>query len=87
MPGTEETRSQPPTADSDTLVKALEAELILKRAGWQSRAARRGVWRALSILFLFAVLLGALLAYFYLVPKPTHRGTEAPGGEVSPSSR
>ena len=52
-------------SDPEAMTKALELELIMKRASWQKLRARRGSWRALSFLFLFLVILGALVAYFY----------------------
>ena len=83
MPGAKESQRERRAVDLDALAKALEAELILKRAAWQRAAARRGLWRALSFLFLFVVILGALFLYFYLAPKLTHRGAEAPGAEAA----
>lgn len=50
------------------MARALEAELISRRPVWQKAKERRQTWRALSILLLFLILLGALFAYFYLVP-------------------
>jgi hypothetical protein len=87
MPEEGESQREPRAVDPDALAKALEAELIFKRAAWQRAAARRGTWRALSFLFLCVVILGALFAYFYLVPKLNHRGTDEPGVEAAQSSR
>lgn len=55
--------------EPDALAKALELELQLKRASWQQMRARRGTWRALSLLFLLLVILGALFAFFFLLPQ------------------
>ena len=87
MPGGEKSQSEPRATDPDALTKALEVELMLKRASWSRAAARRGLWRALSFLFLFVIILGALFAYFYLIPKLTRRGAEAPAAETAESSR
>jgi len=57
-----------PSTDPDTLAKALELELISKRAVWERARARRGTWRALSLLFLFLIVVTALLAFFYFLP-------------------
>ena len=63
-------RSSPlSTTEADALTKALEIELQLKRASWQKVRARRGTWRALSLLFLLLVILGTLFAFFYLLPQ------------------
>ena len=67
-----EPESPPSPTDPDALAKVLEMELMFKRAAWQKARARRGTWRILSILFLLLVLLGALFAYFYLMPRLAH---------------
>jgi len=74
-------------SDPDALAKALELELIMKRASWQKMRARRGTWRALSFLFLFLVLLGALLAYFYFATQMSHRNGESPSARTIQSDR
>ena len=74
-------------SDPDALAKALELELIMKRASWQKMRARRGTWRALSFLFLFLVLLGALLAYFYFSSQMSRRGEESPSARTIESRR
>jgi len=67
-----------PVLDTFTLpkFKALELELIMKRASWQKLQARRGTWRTLSFLFLFLVILGALLAYYYFMTEVRQHGGE-----------
>jgi hypothetical protein len=74
-------------SDPDALAKALELELIMKRASWQKMRERRGTWRVLSFLFLFLVLLGALLAYFYFSTQMSHRGEESPSAKTIESGR
>jgi hypothetical protein len=76
-----------PMTDSDALAKALEIELMGKRAAWQRAKARRGAWLALSILFLLLVLLGGFLAYFYFLPGLTRRGENAPAAGTTQSDR
>lgn len=73
--------------DPDALARALELELIMKRASWQKMQARRGTWRALSFLFLFLVILGALLAYFYFATAVPRPGGEKPAREGVEESR
>jgi hypothetical protein len=82
MPGTDESRNETPASEADALAKALELELMGKRAAWQRASARRGQWRALSFLFLFLVIIGALVAYFYLIPMVSRRGVEKPASEA-----
>ncbi len=69
--------------DPEALARALELELIAKRASWQKMAARRGTWRALSFLFLLLVIVGALLAYFYFSTEMTRPGEEKPAAEAA----
>lgn len=73
--------------DPDALARALELELIMKRASWQKMQARRGTWRALSFLFLFLVILGALLAYFYFATAVPRQGGERPAAGAVEESR
>jgi hypothetical protein len=80
-------KAEPEAADPDALAKALELELIMKRASWQKIRARRGTWRALSVLFLFFVILGALVAYFYFSTQMSHRGRVPPSSERVESDR
>lgn len=87
MSGANEPKPEPPAADPEALAKALEMELMLKRASWQKTRAQRGTWRALSFLFLLLVVLGALLAYFYFAAGVSHRGPESPRAEAADSSR
>ncbi len=73
--------------DPDALARALELELIAKRASWQKMAARRGTWRALSFLFLFLIILGALLAYFYFATAVPRSGGNSPATQPVEESR
>ena len=84
MPSAEKQPSNLVT-DPDALAKLLEMELALKRAAWQHARSRRGTWRALSILFLLLVMMGALVAYFYFMPDLSRRGEAAtpPGAKDS----
>ena len=76
MSGTEKGEPKRET-DPEAVAKALELELIMKRASWKKIQARRGTWRILSFLFLFLVILGALLAYFYFVSEMRQPGRPA----------
>ena len=52
-------------AEADALAKALELELITRRASWQKARARRGTWLAMSLLFVLLVFVGAFAAWFF----------------------
>ena len=81
MSGLKKDEPEPFPADPEALTRGLELELITKRASWQKMRARRSTWRALSLFFLLAVLVGALLAYFYFSTEMSHRGGESPSAE------
>ena len=68
-------------ADPEALTRGLELELITKRVSWEKMRARRSTWRALSLLFLFVVLVSALLAYFYFSTEMSRRDRESPSAE------
>jgi len=71
----------PQPTDPEALIRGLELELITKRVSWQKAQAKRNTWRALSLLFFFVVLVGALLAYFYFSTEMSRRGGESPSAE------
>ena len=83
MPEKESTPLPPRATDPEALAKELEMELMLKRASWQQARARRGTWRALSILFLILIIAGALLAWLFLVPRLQQRRVEPAATETS----
>jgi hypothetical protein len=87
MSAPEKAEPEPSAADPEALARALELELIMKRASWQKIRARRGTWRALSFLFLFFVILGALVAYFYFSTQMSQRDRESSSAERVESDR
>jgi hypothetical protein len=58
--------SKPKSTDPEELPRLLEIELLQKRNEWKQAAARARTIRMVSFLFLFLVILGALLAYFFI---------------------
>lgn len=73
--------SDPKSPDADALAKALELELMSKRASWQSARAKRGTWRALSVLFLLLVIVGGLCAWYFLASEMRERRRETPAAQ------
>jgi len=74
-------------AGDDAVLKALELELLQKRASWQKAHAQRNVWRSVSFLFLFIVVMGALFALYYVmtaVPRKTSEQTD-PASAATPA--
>ena len=86
MPSAEKQLSNLVT-DPDALAKLLEMELALKRVAWERTRLRRGTWRALSVLFLLLVIVGALAAYFYFAPALSRREEATPGSRAMDSTR
>jgi hypothetical protein len=59
-------KSKPEQTDSDQLMRLVELELAQRRVALQqARSPYRG-FRLASFVFLFAVLLGVLLAFYYV---------------------
>ena len=56
---------KPEPVDPEHLLRMLDLEMIQQRAIWKQASARRSSLRALSFLFLFIVILGALLAAYF----------------------
>lgn len=84
MDGTDDSRRDLRETDPDALARALEMELRLKRAGWKKTRERRNTWRMISVLFLLLIVLGALFAFFYLIPQLRERGSEAASSHLEP---
>jgi hypothetical protein len=56
---------KPESVDPEHLLRMLDLEMIQQRAMWKQAGARRKSVRAISFLFLFVVILGALLAAYF----------------------
>jgi hypothetical protein len=63
---------KPELIDSDALDQELQMQLELKRAEWKQASGRYHTIRTLSFLFLFLVILGALLAFFFAFTRLQH---------------
>ncbi|MEO6871751.1 MAG: hypothetical protein ABI233_05970 [Chthoniobacterales bacterium] len=84
MDGTDDSKNEARESDPDSLARALDMELRLKRAGWQKTRERRNTWRMISALFLLLIVLGALFAFFYLIPQLRERASEAASSHLEP---
>ena len=71
---------KPEPIDPETAVRLLELELMQKRAARQMAAGRRSGLRTASFVFLFAVILGALLAFYYVFYSGSLDQLQTPGG-------
>jgi hypothetical protein len=56
---------KPEPVDPEHLLRMLDLEMIQQRAIWKQASERRKSVRAISFLFLFVVILGALLAAYF----------------------
>ena len=77
---------KPNLPNPSEMEKLLEIELMQKRAAWQQTKARTGVLRALSFLFLFVVILIALLGFFWFLSPERAGELRARHQEETPSS-
>jgi hypothetical protein len=72
--------------DSDEVMRQLDIELAQKRAEWAQAGARRSTFRALSLLFLAVVVIGALFAFFFLFTSlPQQRSNPSAPAADTPS--
>ena len=69
--------------DPEKLAKLLEIELMQKRASWHQAKARRGSYRAMSFLFLFAVIVAACIAFYFLA---SSERISAPRNDAAPAA-
>ena len=77
-------KHNPEETDPEKLALLLELELMQKRGGWQQAKARRGSLRAISFLFLFAIVAAALVAFFLIGPR-LREVRSAPAESATPS--
>ena len=59
-------KPEPGEVDPAKLAQLLELELMQKRAAWQRSKSSMHQLRILSFFFLFLVIAGALVAFFFL---------------------
>lgn len=76
----------PDETDPDQLIQLLKIELMQKRAGWEQTRARRKMFRGLSFLFLFVVILVALVAYYVFFNPDRIRESQAEMNSPAPRS-
>ncbi len=87
-------KSEPGEIDPANVEKLLEIELMQKRAAWQQAKTRRGTWRTLSFLFLFVVLVVAVVTFYLFFSGDRMEGLkagavhrEATGSSATPAPR
>jgi hypothetical protein len=57
---------RPNTAADEELSRLLQLELIQKRAAWKQASQRRRSLRSAAFLFLFLLIAGCLLGFFFV---------------------
>lgn len=73
--------------DPERVERLFDLELMQKRAGWQQSKAQRGTWRMMSWLFLLAVIVAALAAFFLVLSPDRVRELKATNRpEASPAA-
>ena len=79
-------KHNPEETDPEKLARLLELELMQKRAEWQRKKARRGGLRAISFLFLFVVIVAALVGFFlFFNPERVREMRSGPTDSLTPS--
>jgi hypothetical protein len=83
-----DSKREPTEADPAQIAQLLEIELMQKRAAWRQAKERRGSLRMISFLFLFLVIVGALVAFylFFSPERVNELRSNAPHASVSPAS-
>lgn len=78
--------SKPAEIDPTKLAQSLELELMAKRALWQQANAHRRSLRAVSFIFLFLVIIGAVFAVFYVASLMSSRHVGSGGTPPPPDA-
>jgi hypothetical protein len=81
---------KPEPTDPEQLVRMLELELAQQRAARQRAGSPYRTFRLASFIFLFAVIVGALLAFYYVFYSgglDEMRARNEPRASATPSSR
>lgn len=81
----QERKPEPVKIDPLNAEQLLEIELMQKRAAWQQAKSRRGNLRAMSFLFLFIVVVAALLAFFFVLTPERVNDLKSNALHASPS--
>jgi hypothetical protein len=71
-------QSQSTAGDAEQLSKLLELELIQKRVEWQQVKERKKSRRTLAFVFLFLLLAGCLVGYFFVFNRVTEERQNRP---------
>ena len=74
---------KPEPGDPEQLLRMLDIEMMQKRAIRKQASARRKSLRAVSLLFLVVVVLGALVAAYFAF---SNRGMDDPARHRTPAS-
>jgi hypothetical protein len=61
----EPVKINPSTSDAEQLTRMLELELIQKRTSWKQAKEHKQSLRSAAFLFLFLILAGSLLGFFF----------------------
>jgi len=76
------------TTNPDELNRLLEIEIIQKRAEWQRTSARHKSLRSASFLFLFIVVMAALVGFYFVFMRVNenrqHRPPDNPTESATP---
>jgi hypothetical protein len=74
------------TTNPDELSRLLEIELIQKRAEWQQASARHKNLRSVSFLFLFVVVMAALVGFYFIFMRVNENRQHRPVNDPTESA-
>ena len=76
------TQSSASASDAEQLARLLELELIQKRATWKHEKQRNKSFRSLAFLFLFVLIAGTLLGFFFVYTRVSDGPPKRPAQTV-----
>ncbi len=76
-------QTQPVDSDVEQLSRLLELELIQKRATWKQAKERKKSLRSLAVLFVFLLIAGCLLGFFFAFNRVNEKRQSRPAVTTS----
>ncbi len=74
----EPVKLDPKTAEAEQLTRLLELELLQKRTSWKQAKQRNKSLRSAAFLFLFLLITGCFLGFFFAYTRVSERRAKPP---------
>ena len=72
--------------DPEQLARLLEIELMQKRAAWKQASERHRVFKSASFLFLFVVIIAAIVGFYLFFSRVSEQREQQPDAPVRAGS-